>query len=322
MDNYNSSFNNYFTSALFNRSSEMRTDEEWLKSKLKDPETFFIPLKGLKMLISKEDPLQSVFFKYKEIKSFLNNQSIPVLLGESRGRYYFCVDFSGNAEADDLFTSRGEFKELRSVAPLIDKEDAALLAYSRAMVYWHSMHLYCGVCGAPTEVKDAGHKRICANSECSTIQFPRTDPAIIVLVSHGDECLLARQPHWREGQYATIAGFVEPGESLEQAVAREVYEETGIHIDKAWYFSSQPWPFPAAVMLGFTATAGDTDIVLRDGELEDARWFSRNEITTLLKKGELKLPTPFSISFRLVENWFNSFGEISLKDLLAELKIE
>ena len=137
------------------------------------------------------------------------------------------------------------------------------------------------------------------NEECRREIFPRVDPAIIVLVSHGDRCLLGRQPSWPEGRYSTIAGFVEPGESLEDAVRREVYEETNIHVETIRYHSSQPWPFPSSLMLGFMAESSSTDIELNDGELEDARWFTRKE----LRSGFPKLPFRISIARRLVDHW-------------------
>jgi NAD+ diphosphatase len=147
--------------------------------------------------------------------------------------------------------------------------------------------------------------RVCTNPDCGQLHFPRTNPAIIVLVALRERCLLGRQATWPEGLYATIAGFVEPGESLEEAVVREVREETGIEVREVTYHSSQPWPFPSSIMLGFTAQAGSDHIQLNDGELEDARWFSREEIARGVEEGWLRLPSSVSISYRLIEDWYD-----------------
>jgi NAD+ diphosphatase len=166
---------------------------------------------------------------------------------------------------------------------------------------WHEATLYCGKCGSASQPEAGGNTRRCCNPDCDKEIFPRTDPAIIVLVADGDRCLLGRQAGWPEGRYSTIAGFVEPGESLEDAVRREVYEETNIRVGAVHYHSSQPWPFPSALMLGFIAEAASVEIILNDGELEDARWFTRKE----LMSNEAVLPFRISIARRLVDHWIN-----------------
>src|SRR5690606_4413961 len=173
--------------------------------------------------------------------------------------------------------------------------DAGLLAYARAMILWRQRHRHCGSCGAATRSESAGHVMKCTNPDCGAEQFPRLDPAVIVLVTDGERALLGRQASWPAGRYSTVAGFVEPGESLEDAVAREVREETGVEVDAVDYHSSQPWPFPSSLMLGFTAHASRTDILRVDDELEDVRWWTRAEIAG----GAVGLPFTHSISFRL-----------------------
>jgi NAD+ diphosphatase len=176
------------------------------------------------------------------------------------------------------------------------------------MAFWHARHRFCGVCGAPTESVDAGHRRRCTRPDCAADHFPRTDPAIIVLVHAGDRCLLGRQARWTPGQYSTIAGFVEPGEALEDAVAREVREETGVLVHDVRYHSSQPWPFPASLMVGFTAAAATRDVHVDGTELEDARWFSRDDIRRGLASGALRLSSPASISYALIRDWMEEDG--------------
>jgi NAD+ diphosphatase len=205
------------------------------------------------------------------------------------------------------------FEDLRTVAALMPADQAGLLGYARAMIHWRRTHRRCGRCGADTVPGRAGHVLVCTNPTCRHEQFPRLDPAIIVLVSDGPRVLLGRQAAWPPGRYSTIAGFVEPGESLEDAVVREVAEETGVRVDQVRYHSSQPWPFPSSLMLGFTALATTHEVHLEDQELEDARWFTRADI----ESGTPKLPPPLSISFRLIEHWFDAVSDRPLKDLLT-----
>jgi NAD+ diphosphatase len=194
------------------------------------------------------------------------------------------------------------FEELRPLAALLDGEQAGLLAYARALTYWQHRHRHCGVCGARCEPQRAGHVMRCRDPGCATDFFPRIDPAVIVLVSDGERALLGRQSVWPAGRYSTVAGFVEPGESLEDAVAREVLEETGVAVRDTVYHSSQPWPFPSSLMLGFTATADRGAAAQRSTELEDVRWFTRAQIAA----GEILLPPATSISHRLIAEWFDA----------------
>jgi NAD+ diphosphatase len=185
--------------------------------------------------------------------------------------------------------------------------EAAILAYARALMNWHRRHRHCSVCGGPTLIREGGHSRVCLDAGCRAQHFPRTDPAIIVLVTRdgprGEACLLARQPGWPKGLVSTLAGFVEPGETAEAAVVREVREEVGIDVDHVRYAGSQPWPFPSSLMLAFRASASPgAKLALNPGELEFGRWFSRAEVVRLADVG-LKLPTADSIARQLVEDW-------------------
>ena len=191
---------------------------------------------------------------------------------------------------------------------LLPEQQAGVLSYARAMLYWRSRHRYCGACGAPTRVASAGHVMKCTNDACGIDHFPRLDPAIIVLATDGERALLGRQASWPAGRYSTIAGFVEPGESLEDAVAREVLEETGVTVLESTYHSSQPWPFPSSLMIGFTALAAAEAVPRADEELEDVRWFTRQEIAA----GFPGLPPPQSVSFRLIEHWYDSGSDLPL----------
>ena len=219
-----------------------------------------------------------------------------VLLGEYRGRAVFTTEIE-SASPPEL-EGGAEFADLRLAAALLPHDEAGLVAYARAMISFRHRHRFCGSCGAPTVPQKNGRVMVCERPECATEFFPRVDPAVIVLVTDGDRALLGRQPSWPAGRYSTIAGFVEPGESLEDAVRREVLEETGIRTGAMTYQSSQPWPFPRSLMLGFRAEALSTEIRIGDAELEDARWFHRDEL-----RGGSMMPSSQSIAYRLIQEW-------------------
>ncbi len=324
-----------FTSLAIDRAARRRRDEAWVAERLEDPTARFLPVWESKVLITGISDIagdsspRAVWLRPEEAEACLGAAESVILLGvdeEGHGQRpgdrkhplaYFALGLpTGDESPPAGLASMGAFRRLRAVAALLDRESAALLAYAKAMVHYHHQHQFCGRCGTPTVSREGGFVRVCTNARCGHHDFPRTDPAIIVLVSSGERCLLGRQPTWPENFYSIIAGFVEPGESLEAAVAREVWEETGIRVKEVRYHASQPWPFPRSLMIGFTATAKSTAIHLNDGELADARWLSREEIARELKQGTLRLPSSISISRRLIEAWFDAEGAVSLKDLL------
>lgn len=288
---------NVFAGAFVDRSGHLRRDDAWLNAALEKDGTLFVPVWGDRCLVSQE-PHRAVLLNRHDLAAFV--EAAPIFLGTFQGQPAFAIGISRAIEQP--FTDRGEFHDLRYLGSVLPADEANLVAQARALVLWHEAQKFCGRCGQATVAADGGNVRICTSESCGTQVFPRVDPAIIVLVSAGDECLLGRQSSWPEGRYSTIAGFVEPGESLEDAVVREVCEETDIAVSNARYHSSQPWPFPASLMLGFHAEAVSRDIRLNDGELEDARWFSRKE----LRSGFPKLPPRLSIARRLVESWLES----------------
>ena len=301
---------NYFSIDKMNRMSEFRTNPEYIKELLESPDSLFIPVFNQKNLIKLEPEMRAVFIKYKDIKNSLNSDTI--FLGKYEDNYYFALDIKEETNFNN--NKAFKFDELRKVAPLLNAKEAALLAYAKGMMYWKERIKFCGKCGHETVLEDSGHKAVCPN--CSSLFFPHTDPAIIVIVTYQEKCLLARQAAWPPKRYSVVAGFVEPGESVENAVSREVYEEAGLILKNIEYHSSQPWPFPGSIMLGFTAEAESNSIILHDKELEDAGWFSREEIIEKIKLEELKLSPGISISYRLIEDWFDSGSEISLLELL------
>ncbi len=238
-------------------------------------------------------------------RRMLEGAEIQALLGRARnGAAHFAVDVSHlDDPADAEPFRRGEFVDLRVVAPLVRGGDGAAMAYARGLLYWQRRHRFCGVCGSPCVNAQGGHVRRCTAPECAADHFPRTDPAVIVLVTHGENCLLGRQKTWRAGMHSTLAGFVEPGESLEEAVIREVREESGAVLRDPVYHSSQPWPFPASIMLGFRAEAESLVLEVNEEELERAAWFPRQWLRASPEDESFRLPRRDSIARRLIDDW-------------------
>ena len=290
------------------RASHWRKDEGRLRAALADPSTLFVPVWQTRNSILRAGDALMAHLVAGAAAFTDRDPGEFVLLGEFRGQAVFAVALSG--ERPQVGERLLEFTDLRWIAGELPADEAGLLAYARAMIHWRETHRFCGRCGAPTRASDGGHVLRCSNEACRSQQFPRIDPAIIVLITDGERALLGRQASWPPGRYSTIAGFVEPGESLEDAVAREVREETGVIVDDVDYHSSQPWPFPSSLMLGFTAHASTTEISRMDDELEDARWWTREEIA----HGAVALPITHSISFRLVEDWYNAGARRPLRE--------
>ena len=288
---------NVFAGAFVDRNGERRKDPDWLAQALSRKETRFVPVWGDRCLVG-GDPPGAVLLERVQVDGLIRDDNV-IFLGLFRNQPAFAVAVSHNM--DPPYAELGEFKDLRFLGTVLPPDEANLVAHARALVLWHGATLYCGKCGTASKPDAGGNTRRCRNPDCNQEIFPRTDPAIIVLVADGDRCVLGRQVDWPEGRYSTIAGFVEPGESLEDAVRREVYEETNIRVGAVRYHSSQPWPFPSALMLGFIAEATSDDINLNDGELEDARWFTREQ----LKSGEVGLPFRISIARRLVDHFIS-----------------
>ena len=287
---------NVFAGAFVDRNGERRKDPDWLAEALSHADTRFVPVWGDRCLIG-GDPPRAILLRRSMVEEHLGDDVI--FLGLFRQQPAFAVAISRDVEMP--YADIGEFRDLRFVGTALPPDEANLAAHARALVLWNGATLYCPQCGSASVPEAGGNSRRCCNPECHQSIFPRTDPAIIVLVRQGDKCLLGRQASWPAGRYSTIAGFVEPGESLEDAVRREVYEETNIRVGDVHYHSSQPWPFPSSLMLGFVAEATSEDVRLNDGELEDARWFTRDE----LKSGDVGLPFTISIARRLVDYFIN-----------------
>jgi NAD+ diphosphatase len=292
---------NFYATGEFNRAVERREDVAWIREKLADPASRLYPIWRLRNYVSDPEAPRAVVLDPERRAALVDAASTVVLLGLEEETAHFLIDISHLDE--DAATALGHVVDLRAIGVLMPQREGALLAYARGLTYWHDRHKFCGICGSPTEVKAAGHQRQCTNPDCSAVQFPRTDPAVIMRVTHGDKILMARQAVWVKGMHSILAGFVEPGESLEDAVAREVYEEVGLKLTRIKYFSSQPWPFPSSLMLGFSAEATSADFKVDQDELESARWMTRTELLNSPEDETFKLPRKDSISRRLIEDW-------------------
>jgi len=289
-----------FAGAFVDRSGERRKDPEWLARAASSDRCRFVPVWGDRCLVG-GDPPHAILLERRQVESFIDDEHL-IFLGLFHDEPAFA--FSIDRERPPPFPELGEFQDLRFLGTVLPPDEANLAAHARALVLWHASQMFCGACGTAARPEAGGNTRICMNADCGRVIFPRVDPAIIVLVADGERCLLGRQASWPEDRYSTIAGFAEPGESLEDAVRREVYEETNVRVGEVRYHSSQPWPFPSSLMIGFIAEAVSSEIKLNDAELEDAQWFTREQ----LRSGSPKLPFRISIARRLVDHWIDSAG--------------
>jgi NAD+ diphosphatase len=318
---------NYYAHPGFERAGLRRREPEWIRARVFDPGSLFVPVWRTQSLVIEVEggepravalPAEAVVQVFggmgeAEVEERLAYGQF-VFLGLIDERAHFALDLSAIETPLDALRSPAlaaagiaeaglRFADLRQLGARLERHEGALLALARAMVFWHSRHRFCGLCGAPTQSKEAGHMRRCTDAGCKAMHFPRTDPAVIMLVTDGERALLGRNKNFLPGMYSTLAGFVEPGESLEDAVAREVREETAIEVAAVHYHSSQPWPFPANIMLGFYAEATSTAITVDYSELEDARWFERDWLLSHRDDDSFRMPRLDSIARRLIEDW-------------------
>jgi len=320
IDQISRSRRNRFTSVRLDRLAEFREDSEWVSRALNSEAARFVPMWRSRSLIASNESGQiAVYLKNGELDNLESIQP-PTLLGTDGKRYFFAVSIN-DRQREEVLESHPEakFLDLRRASVDMDAKHAGVLAYAKALHYWQHRHGFCGVCGHPNRLQSAGHKLECSNEECARQSFPRIDPAIIVLVTHENACLLGRNANWPEKRFSTLAGFVEPGESLEDALVREVFEESRVRLKEIRYVSSQPWPFPASSMCGFYAEAESRDCEPSD-ELEELRWFTVQELTEAIQKREVLLSAPVSIAFRLLADWYKQNGGGDLDDITRKAR--
>ena len=294
---------NPYTGSPLDRASHLRTDTAWIAETIAGADARIVAVWRAKSLFRPggEGAPAAVFLP--AVASALTEAGYPwAFLGRAGGEAFFAVDLSAAEDPLPLLPdAAGEFIDLRTVGPGLPADHMAIVSHARGLMHWRSRHRFCGVCGAPCEPHSAGNVMVCTG--CAIHHFPRTDPAVIMLVTRGDQALLGHSARFPNSQmYSTLAGFVEPGESLEEAVAREVHEESGVRVGAVRYHSSQPWPFPGSIMLGFYADALTEEITLDTNELVDARWFSKAQMRDPKAHG-FALPRNDSIARRLIEDW-------------------
>jgi NAD+ diphosphatase len=290
---------NALTGSPLDRAGTLRPDAAWSAAHLAAPASRFLPVwRGRNLMRPGEDGSFSAEMLPGEALASVIEAASWSLMGLLDGAAVFAVDLSALDEPLAGW-SGARFMDLRRIGGAVDGRDAALMSHARGLMHWRTRNRFCGACGAACIPTHAGHQLHCQG--CGTHHFPRTDPAVIMLVTRGDRALLGHPAGFRDMRvFTTLAGFVEPGESLEEAVAREVLEETGIRAVGARYHSSQPWPFPGSIMLGFHAEAENDDITIDPHEIIEARWFTREELRA---PDGFILPPDFSIARRLIDEW-------------------
>lgn len=294
-----------YTDSRLERAADRRPDTVAIATLAADPRAAFYLMGGEMIVLKKASPQHEALFSFEEARA-LGPALETIFLGLADGAPRFGVGLPPqSAEAlksrDDLLVT-----DLRSIAVqgLTRPDDLPPIAEAKAVLHWHARHRFCANCGAPTQVVDAGWRRDCPS--CQAQHFPRTDPVVIMLPVDGDRCLLGRSARFAPTMWSCLAGFLEPGEAIEDAVRRETLEEAGIACGRVKYFASQPWPFPSSLMIGCHAEAINRDIVVDREELEDARWFSKDEAVAMLLRRHpdgLTMPPPVAIAYHIARAW-------------------
>ena len=288
------------------RMSERRGDGAWIEALLDDPATRMLPLRDLKPFVRGGATPMLDWQAVAPWRGQIEAGATLIFLGIGDGCAHFAVDATGMDATPDIDT---ELIDVRALASTIAPGEAAVLAEARSLLDWHARHRFCAQCGSPSRVVSAGWVRRCP--ECRASHFPRTDPVVIMLVIRGERALLGRNRRRPGARFSCLAGFVEPGETLEAAVRREVREESGIHAGRVQYLASQPWPFPSSLMMGFLAEALTEEITVDPEELAEARWFHREEIREMVARAaagpddatQVSLPPPLAIAHHICRRW-------------------
>lgn len=302
-----SPYTHIFAGNPLDRASDRRVDPAWLAERLEDPHALAVALWNGQPLVEKGPQGFQIAYVRADMANDLSGGPERLLfLGLWKETAVFAVDLEGGTDPSQAeLQGLGEFRDLRSIALSLPPADAGILGAAKAMFEWRRKHRHCANCGEPSMVADGGWKRICP--ACRAEHFPRTDPVAIMLATHGERCLLGRQAAWPPGMFSALAGFVEPGESIEEACARELMEEAGLTATTVRYHSTQPWPYPSSLMIGLIAEVDSDEAAPDQTELEAVRWFTKAEARALLA-GELEdafAPPPLAIAHHLIKSWAN-----------------
>jgi NAD+ diphosphatase len=303
-------FLNTFAGNPLDRASDRRTDATWLSEQLASPDSLGFAMWNGRPFVepSSDGGLQIAYLPAKLVGELAGGQERLLFMGLWKDTAVFAVDLEGGIDpSDGVLQGMGKFEDLRAIALKVPPTDAAILATAKSMFEWRRRHRHCAACGEVSQAIDGGWKRKCP--ACETEHFPRTDPVVIMLPYHGDRCMLGRQEAWPKGMFSALAGFLEPGESIEEACARELNEEAGLHAVKVRYHSTQPWPYPSSLMIGLIAEVEDEEGAPDQTELSEVRWFTRDEAIKLLA-GELDgvaAPNPMAIAHQLIKAWSQGF---------------
>lgn len=297
------------------RAAAMRRDPRWLEAQLENPDTRYLVFRDLHPLLRRADHGARIAWLRRTApiqasRPVLDIDRQVILLGLDANGIAHCALSEVDPAAGLEIPDSTEFIDTRSSAALLPAAEAAIVAQARSLLSWHETHPFCARCGEQTLSVEAGYSRRCSRTSCDALHFPRTDPVVIMVVSRDDRLLLGRsvrEPRYPVGMFSCLAGYIEPGESVEEAVRRETREEAGIEIGRVTYHSSQPWPFPSTLMIGCFAEAVTDQIRIDPAEVEEVRWFERREVRTALERWNepdgTRLPAPFTAAHQLIAAW-------------------
>jgi NAD+ diphosphatase len=299
-----------FAGNPLNRASEKRTDSNWVESRRRDPSSLALPMWRLQPFLAEPEksgpPIALGLVRPGIAESLAGDEAPCIFLGLDGDQALFALDITAAKDPARVgpLVGLGSFCEARTAAQMVSLKDAAIIAQAKAMIDWHQRHGFCPRCGAPTKMMDAGYRRLCGT--CKAEHFPRVDPVVIMLATHGEACLVGRGKQFPPGMFSALAGFVEPGETIEEAVRRELIEEASVKVGEVTYYATQPWPFPSSLMIGCFAQAADRDVKADENELAEVRWLERSVARELIAGKQLdglRVPPPIAIAHHLIKTW-------------------
>jgi len=297
-----------FAGNPLNRASEKRLEAHWIESRLHDPSSLIFPMWRLEpFLLGPENSLPPIPLGLLKpgVAEVLAADGAPcIFLGLDGNRAVFALDVSAaeNPAKAGPLAGLGFFRDARAAGQLVSIQEAAIIAQAKALIDWHQRHGFCPKCGAPTRLMDAGYRRLC--EKCNSEHFPRVDPVVIMLATDGEACLVGRGKLFPQGMFSALAGFIEPGETIEEAVRRELMEEASVRVGEVSYWATQPWPFPSSLMIGCFAKAANRDVKVDQSELAELRWIERKVARELIEGKRvdgIMVPPPIAIAHHLIK---------------------